>query len=89
MWTIKNVEVWLSGSDITWLHEGEFGVSRKLEVNVSPEWLTVTASLNYQDRELDIKRVTLDRATDNIYILDGHGMELAFNRAMNEGNDLL
>lgn len=89
MWTIKNVEVWLSGTDIVWVHEGEFGVGRKLEVNVTPEWMTVTASLNYQGRELTIKRITLDRATDNLWFLDNEGMEVAFNRAMNEGNDLL
>lgn len=87
MWTIKAVEVWLSGTDITWVHDGEYGVGRKLDVEVGAEWMTVTASLIYEGRELGIKRLVLDRAVDNIYFLDGEGMEQAFKRAMKEGQD--
>lgn len=87
MWTIKVVEVWLSGTNVTWVHEGEYGVSRKLDVDVNHEWMTVTASLSYMGKELCIKRLTLERAVDNIYFLDGEGMEVAFKRAMKEGQD--
>jgi len=86
MWTIKNVEVWLSGTDITWVHEGEYGVSRRLDVNVSHEWMYVSASLSYQGKEVVSKRITLDRATDNFWFVANEGMEVAFGRAMNEGH---
>jgi len=87
MWTIKNVDVWLSGTNITWVHDGEYGVSRKLVVDVNPEWMTVIASLSYVGRELTTKQLTLERAVDNLYFLDGEGMEDAFKRAMAEGKD--
>lgn len=87
MWTIKNVEVWLSGTNITWVHGGEYGVGRKLEVEVNHEWMTLTASLSYEGRELSAKRLVLERAVDNIYFLDGEGMENAFKRTMVEGKD--
>lgn len=87
MWTIKNVEVWLSGTNIIWVHDGEYGVGRKLEVDVNPEWMTVTASLSYEGKELTIKRLTLKRASDNLWFLDNDGMEVAFKRAMAEGHD--
>lgn len=87
MWTIKDVEVWLTSTNITWVHDGEYGVSRKLDVDVNSEWMVVTASLSYMGKELCIKRLTLERAVDNIYFLDGEGMEQAFKRAMVEGHD--
>ena len=89
MWAIKNVEVWLSGTDITWVHDGEYGVGRKLEVSVTPEFLTVCATLSYEGKGLVRKRVTLERASDNLWFLDNDGMEVAFKRAMAEGYELL
>lgn len=89
MWAIKNVEVWLSGTDITWVHDGEYGVGRKLEVDVNSEWMILTASLSYAGKELTIKRLTLERASDNLWFLDNDGMEVAFKRAMAEGYEPL
>jgi hypothetical protein len=86
MWTIKTVEVWLSGTNITWVNEGEWGMTRRLDVYVAQDWMTVSASLNYQGKELVIKRLSLERATDNLWFLDDSGMEVAFGRAMNEGH---
>jgi hypothetical protein len=48
--------------------------------------MTIYASLSYQGKEVVSKRLTLDRTQDNIYFLEGEGMEVAFGRAMNEGH---
>lgn len=85
MWKIKSAEVWMFSTDIVWEHEGEYGVTRRLDVNVTPNRLSFAASLTYRGRTLVYERLELDREVDNIYLLDSDGVEAAFKRVMDKG----
>jgi hypothetical protein len=85
-WKIKDAYVWLTSTDLRWVHEGEHGITLEMLVSVSPNRMSLDAMILFEGETLVRKHYVLeDRVEQNIWLTDEYEIENAFALVMDKG----
>ena len=85
-WKIKDVFVWLTSTDLRWVHEGEHGITHELWAMVAPNSMILESLIKFEGNTLVHKKLVLeDRIEKNVWLIDEPDLEKAFTLAMDEG----
>jgi len=85
-WIIKDANVYLSSTDLRWVHDGEHGITRELLAMVSSNRMTLDAFIMFNGETLVRKQCVLDdRLNVNLWLTDDHEIEKAFAYVWDKG----
>jgi hypothetical protein len=85
-WKIKDAYVYLTSTDLRWVHEGEHGITRELLAMVSENRMILDAFILFEGETLVRKQYVLeDRINVNLWLTDDYEIESAFAVIMDKG----